>query len=174
MPVGKQHTDFTVVVNAPVASIRCLTGPTAPRPCRSDGDAAWRFISHLGLNYLSLVDTDQVQGAAALRELLRLYVPPGNTRAARQLEGLLSVASEPIVRRIPGRRARVAGRGLQVRLSIDDGPFGGAGGIVLGAVLDRFFAKYVSINAFTETVMTSPDRGTVMRWPVRLGRRPVI
>ena len=27
MPVGKQHTDFTVVVNAPVASVRCLVGP---------------------------------------------------------------------------------------------------------------------------------------------------
>jgi type VI secretion system protein ImpG len=44
---------------------------------------------------------------------------------------------------------------------------------LLAAVLDRFFAKYVSINAFTETVMTSPDRGQIMRWPLRLGRRSV-
>ncbi len=174
MPVGKQHTDFTVAVNAPVASIRCVVGPTAPRPCREDGDLAWRFISHLGLNYLSLTDTDRVQGAAALRALLRLYVPPNDVRAMRQLEGLLSVAAEPIVRRIPGAGPVCAGRGLQVRLSIDDTPFGGAGSILLAAVLDRFFAKYVSINAFTETVLTSPDRGQVMRWPLRLGRRPVL
>ena len=174
MPVGKQHTDFTVTVNAPIQSIRCLVGPTAPRPCRSDGELAWRFISHLGLNYLSLTDTDALGGAAALRELLRLYVPANDARAARQLEGLLSVSTEPVVRRIPGAGPVCAGRGLQVRLVIDDGVFGGAGGIVLAAVLDRFFAKYVSINAFTETVMTSPDRGQVMRWPLRLGRRPVI
>ena len=174
MPVGKQHTDFTVAVNAPIAKIRCLVGPTAPRPCRGDGDLAWRFISHLGLNYLSLTDTDAVQGAAALRELLRLYVPSNNTRATRQLEGLLSVTSAPIVRRIPGAGPVCAGRGLQIRLSIDDTPFGGAGGIVLAAVLDRFFAKYVSINGFTETVMTSPDRGEVMHWPIRIGRRPVV
>ena len=173
MPVGKQHTDFTVTVNAPVASIRCLVGPTAPRPCRSDGEFAWRFISHLGLNYLTLTDTDAVQGAAALRELLRLYVPPNDTRAARQLEGVLSVSAAPVVRRIPGAGPVCAGRGLQVRIAIDDAPFGGAGGIVLAAVLDRFFAKYVSINAFTETVMTSPDRGEVMHFPLRLGRRPV-
>ncbi len=173
MPVGKKHTDFTVVVNAPIASIRCLVGPTVPRPCRSDGDLAWRFISHLGLNYLSLTDTDTVQGAAALRELLRLYVTPNDTRAARQLEGLMSVSTEPIVRRIPGSGPVCAGRGLQVRLTIDD-TLSGGGGIVLAAVLDRFFAKYVSINAFTETVMTSPDRGQVMRWPLRLGRRPVL
>ncbi len=75
MPVGKQHTDFTMAVSAPVTSVRCVVGPTAPRPCRTDGDYAWRFISHLGLNYLSLMDGGPLLGAAALRELLRLYVP---------------------------------------------------------------------------------------------------
>ncbi|MBV8911623.1 MAG: type VI secretion system baseplate subunit TssF, partial [Acetobacteraceae bacterium] len=59
MPVGRKHTDFTVTVNAPVASVRCLVGPTMPRPCRGEGDYAWRFISHLGLNYLSLTDNDR-------------------------------------------------------------------------------------------------------------------
>ncbi len=174
MPVGKKHTDFTIVVNAPVASVRCLVGPTAPRPCRGDGDYAWRFISHLGLNYLSLTDTDDAHGAAALRELLRLYVPQNAALASRQLEGLLSVKTAPVVRRIPGAGPVCAGRGLQVTLTMDDQPFGGAGSILLAAVLDRFFAKYVSINAFTETVMRSPDRGEVMRWPMRLGQRPVL
>jgi type VI secretion system protein ImpG len=174
MPVGKRHTDFTIVVNAPVASIRCLVGPTAPRPSRAEGDLAWQFISHLGLNYLSLTDTDSIQGAAALRELLRLYVQPNNTRAARQLEGLLSIAAKPTVRRLPGAGPVCAGRGLEVGIVIDETAFGGAGGILLGAVLDRFFAKYVSINAFTETVMSTPDRDQVIRWPLRLGRRPVL
>lgn len=174
MPVGKQHTDFTVSVSAPVASIRCVAGPTPPRPCRSDGEYAWRFISHLGLNYLSLVDTDALHGAAALRELLRLYVPSETSVAARQLEGLLSVEAHPVVRRIPGAGPVAAGRGLQVTLTMDESPFGGAGGVLLAAVLDRFFAKYVSINAFAETVMRSPERGEVMRWPLRLGQRPVL
>ena len=31
MPVGKRHTDFTIAVSAPVASIRCIVGPVAPR-----------------------------------------------------------------------------------------------------------------------------------------------
>ncbi len=174
MPVGRQQTDFTLAVSAPVASVRCLVGPTAPRPCRGDGEYAWRFLSHLNLNYLSLVDTDALQGAAALRELLRLYVPATGSIAARQLEGLLSVEAHPIVRRIPGAGPVAVGRGLQVRLVIDDTPFGGSGGILLAAVLDRFFAKYVSINAFTETVMHSPERGEVMRWPMRIGQRPVL
>jgi type VI secretion system protein ImpG len=173
MPVGKRHTDFTIAVNAPVASIRCIVGPTTPKPCRGDGDYAWRFISHLGLNYLSLTDTDDIQGAAALRELLRLYAPAGAVLAGRQLDALLSVTSTPVVRRIPGAGPVCAGRGLQVTVTLDETPFGG-GSILLGAVLDRFFAKYVSINSFTETVLRSPDRGEIMRWPLQLGRRPVL
>ena len=174
MPVGKQSTDFTIAISAPVTAIRCLVGPTAPRPCRGDGEYAWRFLSHLGLNYLSLVDTDALHGAAALRELLRLYVPSSSSVAARQLEGLLSVACHPIVRRLPGAGPVAAGRGLELTLTIDEAPFGGAGGIVLASVLDRFLAKYVSINAFTETVLKNPERGEVMRWPMRIGQRPVL
>jgi type VI secretion system protein ImpG len=174
MPVGKQHTDFTLAVSAPVAAVRCVIGPTAPRPCRGDGAYAWRFISHLGLNYLSLVDSDAVHGAAALRELLSLYVPAQGSIAARQLEGLLSVQAHPVVRRIPGAGPVAAGRGLQISLMIDESPFGGAGGILLAAVLDRFFAKYVSINGFTETVMKTPERGEVMRWQMRTGQRPIL
>ena len=174
MPVGRQSTDFTLAISAPVAAIRCLAGPTAPRPSRGDGAYAWRFISHLGLNYLSLVDTDALRGAAALRELLGLYVPGPESIAARQLEGLLSVQAHPVVRRIPGSGPVSAGRGLQVTLDIDEAPFGGAGGVLLAAVLDRFFAKYVSINGFTETVMRSRERGEVIRWPMRTGLRPTL
>jgi type VI secretion system protein ImpG len=174
MPVGKRHTDFTIVVNAPVASIRCIVGPTLPRPCRGDGAYAWRFISHLGLNYLSLTDTDRLHGAAALRELLSLYVPDNAPGLARQVEAVRSVTSSPIIRRIPGSGPLCAGRGLEVTVTLDEGTFGGPGGILLGAVLDRFFAKYVSINGFTETVLRSHDRGEVMRWPMRLGTRPLL
>jgi type VI secretion system protein ImpG len=149
-------------------------GPVPPRPCRGDGDYAWRFISHLGLNYLSLVDSDAVHGAAALRELLRLYVPSSGSVAARQLEGLLSVSASPIIRRITGAGPAAAGRGLEVTLTLDETAFGSGGSILLGAVLDRFFEKYASINAFTETVLRSTERGEIMRWPMRLGLRPVL
>ena len=174
MPVGKKHTDFTINLNAPIASVRCIVGPTQPRPCRGDGDYAWRFISHLGLNYLSLADSGDVQGAAALRELLRLYVHSNDQIAARQLEGLLSVSTCPVVRRIPGAGPICAGRGREVTLLLDEAAFGGAGSILLAAVLDRFFAKYVSINSFTETVLRTQERGEVMRWPMQLGLRPVL
>ena len=174
MPAGRQHTDFTILVSAPVASIRCLVGPVPPQPCRNDGGYAWRFISHLSLNYLSLADTDDVQGAAALRELLRLYVPSEQSIAARQLEGLLSVQATPVVRRIPGSGPMAAGRGLAITLTMDEAPFGGSGAVLLAAVLERFFAKYVSINGFTETALRCTERGEVMRYPLRLGTKAML
>jgi type VI secretion system protein ImpG len=36
-------------------------------------------------------------------------------------------------------------------------------------VLSHFFAQYVSINAFTETVIRTVARGEIMRWPARGG-----
>ena len=45
------------------------------------------------------------------------------------------------------------GRGLEVTVTCDEAAFEGSGVFLLGAVLERFFAKYVSINSFTETVL---------------------
>ena len=63
------------------------------------------------------------------------------------------------------------GRGLEVTLTLDETPFEGIGVFLLGAVLEQFFAKYVSINSFTETVIRTLERGEIMRWPARTGRR---
>ena len=57
---------------------------------------------------------------------------------------------------------------------MDEAPFGGSGAVLLASVLERFFAKYVSINGFTETTLRCVDRGEVMRWPLRLGGRAIL
>jgi type VI secretion system protein ImpG len=59
MPLGIGPTDFTLQTGAPVESIRCLAGPTRPRTSNVRQETAWQVISHLALNYLSLVDNDR-------------------------------------------------------------------------------------------------------------------
>lgn len=176
MPLGGGRTDFTVDGNAPVASIRCVAGPTAPVSSHADGKTAWRLISHLSLNYLTLVDSDKGQGASGLRELLRLYCPVDDATAIRQIEGLRSIESRRVVRRIPTDGPITYGRGVQVRLTMDDAAFdySVSGAFLLSAVLDRFLAKYVSINSFTETVAISERRGEIMHWPTRLGQCEIL
>ena len=66
------------------------------------------------------------------------------------------------------------GRGLGIDLTLDESAFEGTGVFLLGAVLEQFFARYVSLNSFTETTIRSRDRGEVMRWPVRAGRRHLL
>ena len=54
-------------------------------------------------------------------------------------------------------------------MTLDEAAFEGAGVFVLGAVLEQFFAKYVSLNSFTETLIKSTTRGVIMQWPARVG-----
>lgn len=174
MPVGSGRSDFSVESGAPVQAVRCLTGPTVPAPSFAEGETAWRLVSHLSLNYLSLLDQDKEQGASALRELLRLYCRIEDEAAHKQIEGLRSVTAESIVRRLPLPGPITYGRGLQVCVTLDEAAFEGAGVFVLGSVLEQFFAKYVSLNAFTETLIKSTTRGVIMQWPARVGRCEIL
>jgi type VI secretion system protein ImpG len=158
---------------APLTAVRWLAGPTIPIPSITDGDPVWRTISHLSLNYLSLVNSSNGEGAAALRELLLLYVNPNDQFMRRQIEGIRSTASAPIVRRVVADGPLTFARGLEIRVTMDEGAFEGAGIFVLGAVLAEFFSRYVSINSFTETVIISETRGEIMRWPSKIGKRPI-
>lgn len=171
MPLGVGKTDFTLESGAPVDSIKCIVGPSKPKPSYAEGDTAWRLISHLSLNYLSIVDSDEQKGAAALRELLRLYGYITEAHIEKQIEGILSVTTVPITRRMPIEGPITFGRGLELTVTMDEPAFVGTGCFLLGAILEDFFAKYVSINSFTETVIRTDKRGEIMRWPVRIGRR---
>lgn len=173
MPLGVGTTDFSLQSGAPVAAVRVRAGPTPPRASSAHGDAAWRLISHLSLNYLSIADGDRGTGASALRELLSLYADLGSQSHRKQIDGLRGVSSRTITRRLPGVRPISYARGLEIDVECDESAFEGTGAFLLGAVLERFFARYCSINGFTETVLTV-DHGTLMRWPARIGRRPTL
>lgn len=174
MAIGKGESDFTLETSAPVHAVRCVAGPTKPRASWAEGDTTWRLISHLSLNYLSLADTEGGTGGEALRELLMLYADIGEPAVRRQIEGVRSISSRPIVRRMPGAGPISFGRGLEVTVSCEESAFHGASVFLLGSVLEEFFARYVSINSFTETVLRSSERGEVMRWPARIGARQTL
>ena len=171
MPLAKGRTDFTWEIGAPLAWIRRVAGPTPPRASRAHGALSWRLISHLTLNYLSITDTAGGGGAAALRDLMSLYADASSASATKQIEGLRSVASTPVIRRLPGGGQTAIARGLEVTLTFDEAAFHGAGVFVLGMVLADFLSNYVSINSFVETVIRTQERGEVMRWPMIVGRR---
>jgi type VI secretion system protein ImpG len=92
----------------------------------------------------------------------------------RQIEGVRGVSYRPVVRRLPDQGPLCYGRGLELSLVLDDASFEGTGILPLAMVLETFFARYVSLNSFTQTQLHSTVRGALKTWPIRLGRRELI
>jgi len=174
MASGQGRTDFTVDGGGPIESVRTVSGPSYPRASPAFGETAWKLISHLSLNYLSLVDRAPDEGGGMLRELLSLYADSNDAGEMRQIEGVRNVSYQPVVRRIPMLGPISYGRGLEITLTVDESAFEGAGILALGSVLDCFFARYVSLNSFTQLRLESSVRGAVKTWPVRVGCRQII
>lgn len=167
-------TDFRLSQAAPVSSIRMIAGPTAPRASVAEGDTAWRLVSHLMVNYLSIIDDAQGDGASGLRDLMRLYGDPLDPATQQQIEGLRTVRSRAVTRRAPTPGPIAFARGIEVEIGFDESYYEGTGIFVLGKVLEEFLARQVSINSFTETVIASTRRGVVKRWPARIGSRRLL
>lgn len=165
---------FHLPDGGPVQKIKTLVAPTRPRPTLAQGDSSWRLISHLSLNYLSIADTTMGGGAEALREIVGIYAPLGDRALEKQLEGIISLTSRPIVRRLSDEILSTAVRGMEIKMEFDESFFEGTGVYVLGAVLETFFRRYVSINSFTETVLHSHQRGEIARWKARTGQGRII
>ena len=184
LPIGQGGADFRLLDDTSLNLI-CVAGPTRPREpvvsqirSRSEiasvGVVAWRLINMLSLNYLGLVERGAGSNAAALREMLSLFADFLDEATDRKIRGLRSVESRPVVRRVRERTGSGAARGQEIAINLDEKAFEGSGVFLLGAVIERFLAEYSGLNHFTQTVIVTPERGEIMRWPARMGsRRPL-
>jgi type VI secretion system protein ImpG len=183
LPVGESGADFRFLDDVEL-ELTCVGGPTKPlEPAltsiegrgldASTGEVAWRLISMLSLNHLGLVDRAQ-DGATALRETLVLFADLSDAAADAKIRGVRSVTTRPAVRRLRQASGAAAARGLEITVVLEGRAFEGSGAFLLGAVLDRFFAEYIAINHFTQTIIRTVERGEMMRWPPRLGLRGVL
>jgi len=129
-----------------------------PKASNAWGDMSWKLINHLSLNYLSLVDDDEGGSEGSLREMLRPLQRPhrsGHPAADRR---------HPLGQERPIVRAFRAGPVTFGRGSRDH-PHLRRSGLrrnqvyLLGSVLEQFFARYVSLNSFTEMVLKTCNAG---------------
>jgi type VI secretion system protein ImpG len=174
MPLGAADSDLALEQSVPVASIRVVKGPSRPLSAQREGNVAWQLINQLSLNHVSLNDADAEHGAAALRELLRLHTHEADSAMHRQIEGLRKVTTRAVVRRLPMPGPIAFGRGVQIDLEVDELAFQGSSAYLFACVMERFFARHVSMNGFTETRMRSQTRGDIMTGRPRCGSRPIL
>ena len=184
LPIGAEGADFRLIDDSSLDLV-CVAGPTPPREpvvaeLRSRGENAhtgtvtWRLVNMLSTNHLGLVERGAGRNAQALREILSMFADMRDAATERRLRGIRTVDSRPVVRRVRERIGVGAARGIEITVTIDERAFEGTGAFLLGAVLDRFFAEYSAFNHFTQTVIRSVERGTIMRWPPRMGTRKAL
>ncbi|SDG88742.1 type VI secretion system baseplate subunit TssF [Dyella sp. 333MFSha] len=150
---------------------RLITRPSAVARFRLGKEASWRLVSQLSMNQATLLRPD----ASALRELLRLYVPPGSVWGEQIVQSLVSIRQESVMRWLTGFGGIMPMRGTAIDLSIDVTQLVGIGMHALVHVLDIVFAQYVQINTFTELTLSSCHTGKELySCKMRTGSGPLI
>lgn len=167
LPFGDPDGDFSMEVAAPVKLINCLIKPSAARRPTLGGSLQWRLISHLSLNYLSLVG----EGGDALKEILKLYDFDNSPATRQQINGIVSLHSEHVTKRI----GQSFCRGVRVTIEFDERKYVGAGVYLFASVLERFLGLYVSVNSFSQLVSkTLQQKEVLKRWLPRSGNQVLL
>lgn len=168
LPFGNESGDFELDATSPVKRIVALRKPTSPLRPHTGRSVLWRLISHLSLNYLSLVS----EGREALQEILKLYNFTGSTFLEKQIEGIAGISSRRHFARVASDNGITFARGTRVEIEFDDDQFVGGGTYLFASVIERFLGLYVSANSFSQLVARSRQRKEVnWEWPPRAGQR---
>ena len=185
LPFGGGRPGLRLVEGiAAVAGIVAVTPATttARPPLRERG--FWRLISQLSLGHLSV--TGGPEGAAALKEVLRLYDFRDTAESRSAIDALIGVTAEPGAARAPepepagGRQTRRRTppsfcRGLDIRLEFEPRTWQVSGLYLLASVLERFFALHATVNSFTRTQVGLRGRTEVVaKWPARSGTQVLL
>ncbi|HMK87660.1 MAG TPA: type VI secretion system baseplate subunit TssF [Steroidobacteraceae bacterium] len=169
LPFGGGRPQLKLTKAVPgVAGVAAMMAPTPTLRLSTRKDNAWRLISHLNLNHLTLSDDET--GAEALREMLRLYDFRDAAETQAMIDSVLSVRSRRGTARAPDAAMGALCRGLDITVEFDEQRASGAGIFLFAAVLERFMAHFASINAFTRFTAAVKGRTGVLRtWPPRAG-----
>jgi type VI secretion system protein ImpG len=168
LPFGNERGDLDLEGAAPIKRIVVLKKPTNTIRPPTGRNALWRLISHLSLNYLSLVE----DGRDALQHILRLYNFTDSAHIQKQIEGITKVESQRHFARVISEHGVSFARGTRVRVELDEHQFVGGGVYLFAGVLEHFLALYVSMNSFSQLVVTTTQRREVLEnWPPRAGHK---
>lgn len=136
--------------------VRNLCAPTLPCYPPNRDRFHWRVLSHLGSNFLPMLDNAEV-----LRGTLALYDWTGSELNRRRLAAIVEVRHHLVQRFEKGFLLR----GVDIEVTLDASGFCGEGDISLfGEMLNRFFALYADIHLFNQLTLILQPSGKCLRW----------
>lgn len=153
-----QSTLLDTQVNATQTALRVrnLCAPTLPCYPPNRDRFHWRVLSHLGSNFLPMLDSAEV-----LRGTLALYEWTGSELNRRRLEAIVEVRHHLLQRFEKGFLLR----GVDIEVTLDANGFCGEGDISLfGEMLNRFFALYADIHLYNQLTLILQPTGKCLRW----------
>jgi type VI secretion system protein ImpG len=171
LPFGNQDSDFDMEGAAAMRRIVALRKPTAPVRPALGKSTLWRLVSHLSLNYLSLVE----EGKTALQEILRLYDIGRTAYSQNVIQSIMRIESKPHFSRLISEQGVSFARGTRIEMELDEDQFSGGGAFLFASVLERFFGMSASLNSFTQLSVTTRQRKEgLYEWQPRSGRKMLI
>jgi type VI secretion system protein ImpG len=171
LPFGNQDSDFEMEGAAAMRRIVALRKPTPPVRPALGKSTLWRLVSHLSLNYLSMLEG----GKTALQEILRLYDVGRTAYSQNVIQSIIDIKSHPHFTRLISEQGVSFARGIKIEMQIDEDQFTGGGAFLFASVLERFFGMSASLNSFTQLSVTTPQRKEGLHeWQPRSGRKILI
>jgi len=166
--------DLRSVNPAPIEGIGLIRPPTPPAPPYAEHEMTWRLIRLMDFSCLPLESFGHREGGQALRDLLRMYLPTDDDEHRRQVESLVGVRTQPVIRKLPGVGPLVSGRGVECTLTVDESGFSGSSPYLFGLLIEQYLSRHAAINSFTQTELRSMQRGRIFHWPARFSARGVV
>ena len=149
-----------------VATFRNLGAATRHVPTPVGSDLQWRALAHASMGLRELTDTEVFRG------VLEVYNRLGAVdRQAARANSLRVAAVDRLEVNVAERLYKGTPiRGLEIIAYVDETGFTGDGDIFLfSAIIDRFFAAYVSLNSFSVVTLRGINSNLEIKWPPRTG-----
>lgn len=169
LPFGGGHPFLQLASgHEAVAGVEALIPPTPSVRMNDQEGRNWRLVSHLMLNHLSLFDNE----GAALKDILSLYAFRDSPETKQLVDALIRIRAGNSTARL-GSGGMVPG--TEIALEFDPAAIDRPAAYLFGAVLDRFFSLYTSVNSFTRlTVSMKGQSKPIGSWGARAAERPLL
>jgi type VI secretion system protein ImpG len=155
----------------PFATFRNLRAATTYVPPPLGQELQWRASAHAAMNLRALTEASVLRTALAVYNLHALVDRQVARANELRVESIREVHVAPAEKLYRGASVR----GVDIRIDLDEAGFSGEGDIYLfGAVMERLFAEYVTINSFSRTSVRALGTNWEHQWPARSGSQTLL
>jgi type VI secretion system protein ImpG len=154
-----------ILLKKPTRPIRVVGRDDKKRPRK---DQYWRLISHLSLNYVSLLESN----GTPLKQLLRLYDFEQSSVTGGRIDGIVKLETRRESAPVFSEEGPAFVRGIRVDIEFDEMNFVNEDVYLFASVLEHFLGLYTSLNSYTRLCASSSQRKEILRkWEPRAGQR---